>query len=165
MNREFVLRRCVRALLSVFVAGLVLSGVTALPLSWELGLLTQVVHAGSAWPAPLVQWLATVQGGLQAVDARFPFLNYGTDWLAFGHIAIAVAFWGPLREPVRNVWVVDFGLIACALVVPWALLFGWLRGIPWWWRLIDCSFGVFGALPLWYCRRAINELMLLDRET
>lgn len=158
MNRELFLRRRIRFLLIVFIAGLVLSGVTAIPLTWELGLLTQIIHAGSVWPAPLTQWLTTVQGALQTVDSRYTFLPYGTDWLAFGHLMIAVAFWGPLRDPVRNVWVVDFGLIACALVVPWALVFGALRGIPWWWRLIDCGFGVFGALPLWYCRRAIGEL-------
>lgn len=158
MTRELVLRRHIRLLLIVFIVGLLLSGVTALPLSWELGLLTGIVHAGSAWPGPLVQWLTTVQSALRSVDANFPFLNYGTDWLAFGHIAIAVAFFGPLRDPVRNVWVIDFGLIACVLVVPWALLFGWVRGIPWWWRLIDCGFGVFGAVPLWLCRRAIAEL-------
>lgn len=161
MNRELVLRRRIRILLIVFITGLVLSGVTAIPLSWELGLVTAVIHPGSVWPAPLTQWLTTVQNALQFVDTRFPFLNYGTDWLAFGHIAIALAFWGPLRDPVRNVWVINFGLLACALVVPWALTFGWLRGIPWWWRMIDCGFGVFGALPLWYCRRAIDELAQL----
>ncbi|SCF41963.1 hypothetical protein [Micromonospora mirobrigensis] len=32
---------------------------------------------------------------------------YGTDWLAFAHLVLAVAFWGPLRDPVRNVWVVQ----------------------------------------------------------
>ena len=35
---------------------------------------------------------------------------------------------------------------------PWALVFGSLRGIPFFWRLVDCSFGVFGFLPLWLCR-------------
>ena len=62
------------------------------------------------------------------------------DWLAFGHIVIAVAFLGAWRDPVGNRWLFDFGLIACVLVIPWALVFGALRGIPWWWRLIDCSF-------------------------
>jgi len=27
-----------------------------------------------------------------------------------------------------------------------------------WWRLIDCSFGVGGAIPLWFCRRWAGEL-------
>ena len=26
-------------------------------------------------------------------------------------------------------------------------IFGAVRDIPFWWRLIDCSFGVFGAIP------------------
>ena len=71
---------------------------------------------------------------------------------------IAVAFIGPLRDPVRNRWLFDFGLIACVLVIPWAFGFGTLRGIPFWWRLIDCSFGVIGFVPLWYCRKWAREL-------
>jgi hypothetical protein len=67
-----------------------------------------------------------------------------------------------LRDPVRNRWVVTFGLIACAAVVPLALLAGALRGIPLFWRLIDCAFGVCGAALLWPCLRAINELEILS---
>ena len=48
---------------------------------------------------------------------------------------------------MRNRWLFDFGLIACVLVIPFALVFGAVRGIPFWWRLIDCSFGVFGFDP------------------
>ena len=48
------------------------------------------------------------------------------------------------------------------LVVPWALVFGPLRGIPFFWRLIDCSFGVFGIVPLWLCRRDIDMLERLE---
>ena len=65
---------------------------------------------------------------------------------------------GVLRDPVRNRWLFDFGLIACVLVIPYAFVFGGLRGIPVWWRLIDCSFGVFGFLPLWFCRKWAREL-------
>jgi hypothetical protein len=65
---------------------------------------------------------------------------------------IAIAFIGALKNPVRNRWLFDFGLIACVLVVPYALVFGGLRGIPFWWRLIDCSFGIWGFIPLWFCR-------------
>jgi hypothetical protein len=71
---------------------------------------------------------------------------------------IALVFVGALRDPVRNRWLFDFGLIACLLVVPFALIFGAWRGIPLWWRLIDCSFGVLGFVPLWLCRRWTIEL-------
>ncbi len=96
-------------------------------------------------------------------SAKFPFLAYGTDWLAFGHFVIAIAFIGPLRNPVKNIWVVEFGMIACVLVVPFALGMGAVRGIPIGWRLIDCSFGVLGIIPLWLCRREIQALARLAK--
>jgi hypothetical protein len=49
-------------------------------------------------------------------------------------------------------------MIACALVIPFAFIMGSLRGIPFGWRLIDCSFGVLGMIPLWFCRRLIKQL-------
>jgi hypothetical protein len=85
-------------------------------------------------------------------------LAYGTDWLAFAHIAIAVFFIGPLVDPVRNVWVLRAGVIACMLVIPLALICGALRQIPFGWRLIDCSFGVIGVIPLTYCLKLVTTL-------
>ena len=148
------LRRRIRVWLWLFLVGLVLSGVTAIPLTAELDLLAHLVGHGDS----LALWIVRVQTGLRETDARYPFLAYGTDWLAFGHLMIAVAFIGPLRDPVRNVWVLTFGMVACACVLPWALVFGAVRGIPFFWRLIDCSFGVFGIIPLWLCRRDVYAL-------
>ena len=37
---------------------------------------------------------------------------------------IAVAFWGPWRDPVRNVWIVEWGMVCCAAIVPLALIAG-----------------------------------------
>jgi hypothetical protein len=68
---------------------------------------------------------------------------------------IAVAFIGPFIDPVRNKWVITFGLIACAGVMPLALIAGPMRGIPFGWRLIDCGFGIAGCIPLLICRRSI----------
>ena len=57
-----------------------------------------------------------------------------------------------------SIWVVEFGLIACVLVLPMALVFGPLRAIPFFWCLIDCSFGVVGFIPLWVARHHILRL-------
>ena len=103
-------------------------------------------------------WILTVRDGLRDSYARHPWLAYGTDWLAFAHIVIAIFFIGPFIDPVRNVWVLKAGLIACVLVVPLALICGAIRQIPFGWRLIDCSFGVFGAIPLYYCLRLTRTL-------
>jgi hypothetical protein len=94
---------------------------------------------------------------------RFPFLAYGTDWLAFAHLVIAVAFLGPYRDPVRNKWVITFGLFACAGVIPLALIAGPIRGIPIEWRIIDCSFGVIGAIPLLLCMWHVAALENLEQ--
>jgi hypothetical protein len=91
-------------------------------------------------------------------ESMQPWIDYGTDWLAFAHLIIAVFFVGPLLDPVRNVWVLRAGVIACIAVVPLALICGAVRQIPFGWRLIDCSFGVFGIVPLLYCLRLIRKL-------
>jgi len=95
---------------------------------------------------------------LSCITKEYPFIPYGTDWLAFAHLVIAIAFIGPWRDPVKNVWVIDFGLITCVAVIPLAMIAGHFREIPIWWRLIDCSFGVFGAVPLLLARRMITTL-------
>jgi hypothetical protein len=99
-----------------------------------------------------------VRNGLRAIYAAYPWYAYGTDWLAFGHIVIAMFFIGPWRNPVANAWVLKVGLVACAGVIPLALICGPIRGIPFYWRLIDCSFGFFGALPLIYCLKLTVRL-------
>jgi len=155
MNRESILRRRVRWLTWLFIAGLFFSGATALPLAWEVNWLLNVMPGTSSGVAT---WLTRVHDALVQTQVQWPFLFYGTDWLAFGHFIIALAFLGALRDPVRNRWLFDFGLIACVLVIPYALMVGGGRGIPLWWRLIDCSFGVFGFLPLWFCRKWVKEM-------
>jgi hypothetical protein len=109
----------------------------------------------------ILHWMRRVSEALIVTNAGYPFLAYGTDWLAFAHLVIAVAFVGPYIDPVRNKWVITFGLIACASVLPLALIAGPIRGIPLPWRLVDCSFGVFGAIPLLLCRHSI---LVLERQ-
>jgi hypothetical protein len=159
VTRESLLTR-IRILLAFVALGLVLSGLTAIPLETELRWLTGVLGAGPAsQPAELsglLRWLVTVRDAVTITNAQYPFLAYGTDWLAFGHFVIAVAFLGAVRDPVRNSWVVGFGLIGCAGVIVLALGAGAFRGIPMYWRLIDCSFGVACAVPLLLARRYLR---------
>jgi hypothetical protein len=49
-------------------------------------------------------------------------------------------------------------MIACLLVIPWTLFFGAIRGIPFFWQLIDMSFGILGLIPLWLARQSIQKL-------
>lgn len=160
MSDRAALLKGIRVWLVVFVVCLVLSGATAFPLvhelHWAEDLLTSL-SVPQHLPA-LTDWIERVRRGLDATDAEQPFVLYGTDWLAFAHLVIAVAFYGPYRDPVRNIWVVEFAMIACAGVIPLALICGPIRGIPFWWSLIDMSFGVFGVIPLYVVRRKIKRL-------
>lgn len=151
-----------RLVLGFFVVGLILSGLTAFPLVTELRLLASWLGITNAADYPnltgLQYWIAYVLFALEHNDVHFPFLAYGTDWLAFGHLSIAVFFIRPLFKPLECDWVLQCGLILCAGVIPLALIAGQVRGIPLYWRLIDCSFGVLGALPLLYCLKLSRQM-------
>ncbi|MGW7099191.1 hypothetical protein [Streptomyces sp. NPDC054838] len=149
MSERSALQRRIRTWLALFIVCLVLSGLTAFPLVSELHWANAVVSH---------EWLRRVGDGLDRADAQYPFLLYGTDWLAFAHLVIAVFFYGVHRDPVRNVWIVEAGMIACAGIVPLALICGPIRGIPFGWSLIDMSFGLFGIIPLLALRRLIKRL-------
>ena len=152
-------RRRIRVWLAFFIVALVASGLTAFPLVTETRwLLAALRGLGGLVPGGLVVWVERVHLALVDAGVRHPFLAYGTDWLAFAHLVIAMAFWGPWKDPVRNVWVIEWAMLSCLAIVPLALVCGQVRGIPMYWRLIDISFGVFGLVPLWMVRREIRRL-------
>lgn len=154
------LKKQIRLMLLFFIVMLALSGATAIPVISGLSFLLQSFPTHNA----IYHLLETVYAGALDTSNKYPFLFYGYDWLAFAHFVIAVAFIGPYRNPVKNIWVIEFGMIACMMVIPFALVFSQYRGLPFWWSLIDCSFGVFGILPLWYCHRKIKLLEKLTEE-
>ncbi|MFR9788740.1 hypothetical protein ACL07V_08685 [Streptomyces sp. MB22_4] len=165
MSDRAALLKGIRGWLVFFVVCLALSGATAFPLVHELHWTESTLRAlGVPDRLPgLMGWIVRVRDGLDAVDQKYPFVLYGTDWLAFAHLVIAVAFYGPYRDPVRNIWVIEFGMIACAGIIPLALVCGPVRGIPFWWSLIDMSFGFFGVIPLYVVREKIKRLEALTR--
>lgn len=155
------LRRNIRGITVFFMVALVLSGITAFPVETGLGWLVKILGISPGAPdayGGMAKWLTMVYEAIVDMNARYPFLAYGYDWLAFAHLVIAVAFIGVYRDPVRNIWVVHFAMIACVGVIPLALICGYIRSIPFFWQLIDCSFGVFGIIPLYYLHRCIKRL-------
>ena len=149
--------KIIRRWIIFFIVALALSGLTAFALETELKLVLEAWsghHSGD-----LYDWVQKVYTALRDMNSRYPFLAYGYDWLAFAHLVIAIVFIGPLRDPVRNKWVIEFGMVACVLVFPLAFIAGAVRGIPVYWRLIDCSFGVIGLIPLAVC---YNKIRLLE---
>lgn len=152
----------IRGLTVFFILALVVSGATAFPLITEMKIACSILGITQGVPPEsyegLAYWIATVNEALVNTDRDYPFLFYGYDWLAFAHLAIAVSFIGLYRKPVRNIWIVHFAMIACAGVIPLAFICGAIRDIPIFWILIDCSFGVFGFIPLYVLHVYIKKL-------
>jgi hypothetical protein len=161
------LYRIVRFLLAFFMIGLIVSGVTAFPLIIEVNILEKIMGKGSivetVWP-DMAHWISFVHQGLTEINNKYPFMFYGTDWLGFAHITIAISFIGPLRDPIRNIWGVEFGMIACLLLIPLALICGPIRGIPFFWIVIDCSFGVLGIIPVLIAYRFIKRIVFFEQQ-
>jgi len=157
-----MLIRRIRLVTLFMILAIAFSGITAVPVEWELKVAIQHLES---YPDPLRTWLLAVNEGVTHAGGNYPFLLYGNDWLAFGHIVIAMGFIGLLKEPIRNAWLADWGIMACLAVIPTAFLMGWYREIPLFWRLIDCSFGVFGLLPLLYLKSLITQLNQVTNKT
>jgi hypothetical protein len=148
----------IRGWIIFFMIMLFLSGLTAIPAETELEILCRFFPRGTA----VGDWLDTTYIGLHQTNLHYPFLGYGYDWLAFAHFILALLFIGPFKNPVRNKWVIEFGMIACLCIIPFALVAGHFRDIPFWWRLVDCSFGILGLVPLGICLRQINTLETIN---
>jgi hypothetical protein len=147
-------KRIIKRWLLFFMIMLVISGVTAMPAEWELSITANLFNETNFFG----HWLNRIYIAVKKTNEDYPYLFYGYDWLAFAHIVLAILFIGPYKDPVKNKWVIEFGAIACVLIIPFAITAGHFRNIPLWWRLIDCSFGIFGLVPLGICYRKIIKI-------
>lgn len=154
-----------KLMLGIVALGLFLAGVTVWPVIWELKTAVRLVW-GEGQPAnELHQFILQAIRGIESVKANQPFLLYAHDWLAFAHIMLAILFAGAIRDPVRNVWIVQCGLIMCASVPILAGVCIPLRGIPVFWFWIDFAFAPAAALPLLIALRDIRSLQKLVQVT
>lgn len=151
----------IRAMILFYIAVILASGITAFPLNWELSILVdwfgQGSWIGARFPAA-AEWFGFIKEGLDFNAEKYPFIACGTDWLAFAHIMIAIAFLGPLYDPMKNIWIIYWGMLCCVGILPLSLICGPMRGIPFAWQCVDCSFGVFGIIPLLMVWRWIKQV-------
>jgi len=147
-----------RLMLAIVVFGLLVSAITIWPAVPELKLAVRIAWGDGEPTGTLHKFVLQAIDGLESVGARYPFMLYAHDWLAFAHIVLAILFAGAMRDPVRNIWVVQCGLIMCALVPVLAGICIPCRGLPLCWFWIDCAFAPAAAVPLWIALRAIRRV-------
>lgn len=150
----------IRLCLALVIAGLVVSGASAFcPIretKWLLEQLASTIHFGAG--TPLSEWLLGVHRALIAALTTAPFLAYETDREGLSRILLGLLFLGPYRDPDRNRWVIDFGLLSCAAMVGLAFIAGPIRSIPVPWRWVDAGLAVLCAIPLLLCRHYLHLL-------
>lgn len=147
-------------MLVIVAFGLFVSGVTIWPWDIELSFAISALQA-IAGPEPLIQLLQDIQQDMRLLEQSNSFVLYVADWLAFAHLVLVVLFLMALKNPIRNVLVVRFGIL-CSLSVPvLAITCIPMRGIPLFWILIDSSFALC-AMPLWI---ALKDIRKLEQET
>jgi len=149
----------IRLRIWLIIIGLAISDLTAFPIETELAWLCKYVYVN---PEFMREWLFAVYHAVKYINQNYPYLSYGTDWLAFAHLLFVVLFAGTLKDPVKNIWVIEFGIIAAIAIFPLAFIAGGIRGIPIFWRLIDCSFGIITLLVLIPCHHLIKKLTHLN---
>jgi hypothetical protein len=106
----------IRGIIVFFMIALALSGITAFPIETELNTFFSVTDINSEsvndYPE-IFKFLHYIKENVTETNLKAPQLAYGCDWLAFAHLVIALLFIGPYRDPVRNKWVIQWGMIAC----------------------------------------------------
>lgn len=140
----------IKRVVVVFIILLVLSGITAFPLVTEVDVLMNHIQV---FPEFFHKWIKIVY---ESVHQTPSIVLYGTDWLAFAHLIIALFFVGVYQNPVRNKFIVNVGIVACLAVFPLAFVCGPIRGIPFYHQIIDCCFGALGLIPLTYIKHQIK---------
>lgn len=144
--------KTIRFHLVLFVVILALSGITAFPIQTEINFLYTHLHS---FPSFLHDWITQLYNNIHSTPE---VMFYGTDWLAFAHIIIALFFVPVYLDPIKYKVNLYTGMTACLMIFPLAFICGPIRSIPFFHQLIDCSFGVIGILYLYFILRKINKL-------
>jgi peptidoglycan/LPS O-acetylase OafA/YrhL len=144
--------KTIRRHLVLFMLILMLSGITAFPIQTEIDFMYSHI---TSFPSMFTDWITILYTNINSTpDVMF----YGTDWLAFAHIIIALFFVPVYLDPIKHKANLYVGMVACLLIFPLAFICGPIRNIPFFHQLIDCSFGIIGIIYLYFILQRINKL-------
>jgi hypothetical protein len=144
--------KSIRLHLGIFMLLLILSGLSAFPVQTEIDFLFEHLSSLALFAHT---WIESLHGNLHKTPMA---LFYGTDWLAFAHIIIALFFVPVFLDPQKYRINLYIGMAACCLVFPLAFICGPLRQIPFFHQLIDCSFSLIGFTYLSFILHRVNKL-------
>ena len=145
-------------MLIIVAFGLFVSGVTVWPAISELKFAINLFWGDAEPTGEAHRFTVRILESLEVIKRDHAPIMYGYDWLAFAHVCLAILFAGAARDPVRNIWIIQCGLIMCALIPVLAAICIPLREIPFFWFFIDFAFAPATALPLWIALRDVRKI-------
>ncbi len=152
---------CIRVCLSLFFVGLVFGLHTVVfvraETTWMADRFGRGTFVEERWPT-VAAWFEHLHIAFATTYTTYPVIAYCMDWLGYACIVLAVLMVGAIKDPVRNIWIVQAFMVGCTIAFVMPLVMGPLRGIPLFWRLIDSSFGLVGFFLLLLPYRLIRGL-------
>jgi len=148
--------------LIIFVLGLAFGSQMFFFVTPQITWLNQMLGPGTATEqrfSEMSAWIHHLYQGITDTYTQYPFMAYCMDWLAFAQLAFMVLFVGAVVNPQQNIWLIKGGMIICWLHILTALGCGTLRGIPFFWQLLDGSFGILGFIVLYAAYKNLKRLV------
>ena len=158
----------IRIMLVIFIIGLGISCQAVIfvrpQLAWFKKYSGPETFVGRNFPS-VSEWVSSLHEGFTITYETYPFIEYCMLWLAFAHIVLIIMCVGVVKNPVRNIWIVQGCMISCIMLVPTVLLLGPVFRIPLFHCIIDGLFGLAGIIPLGIVYRDIKRLSEVKSKT
>jgi len=152
----------IRIYLVIFFLGILFSLHTVLFVEVETAFFVKHLGPGTAMEQklPFVSaWIENLYASVKETYANYPVIAYCMDWLSYACVVFAIFMIGAIKDPVKNIWIIQTYMLACLLAAALPFIAGPFRGVPIFWRCLDGSFGVIGFLVLLIPYRLTKSLI------
>jgi len=164
MKEEQIILRKIRFYLILFLLAILFSLHTVVFVEVETELFAKYLGHDTfmekLYPC-VAEWMEHLHLAILETYTSYPVMAYCMDWLSYACVVFAVFLLGAIKNPVRNIWIVQAFMFACILAFFLPFIVGPIRDIPVFWRFIDSSFGIVGFLFLLLPYRLIKKLETL----
>ena len=151
----------IRIYLVLFFLGILFSLHTVLFVEVETEFFARHQGSGTSMEQklPVVSdWIENLYVSVKETYTNYPVMAYCMDWLSYACVVFAIFLIGAIKDPVKNIWIIQVFMLACVLAAALPFIAGPFRGVPIFWRCLDGSFGLIGFLVLLMPYRLTKKL-------
>jgi hypothetical protein len=159
-EQKKVLRK-IRVYLVIFFLGILFSLHTVMFVEVETAFFVKHFGQGTLTAEKLPffsEWIENLHLSISETYKTYPVMAYCMDWLTYACVVFAMFIIGPIKDPIKNIWVIQVYMLGCILGMLLPFIVGPMREIPIFWRFLDGSFGLMGFIILLIPYRLIKKL-------